>query len=100
MVSIQALSDSKILIARIEDFLRFSHSSPEWMKFNLMITRQLLLKKCEREHDLLTLSSSERYAKFITEHPEVDQLIQDYHLASFLGITPISLSRIRKQYRK
>ncbi|GAB3333252.1 Crp/Fnr family transcriptional regulator [Larkinella ripae] len=42
-------------------------------------------------------SPQERYRKFADEHPELLQRVPQYILASFLGITPVSLSRIRKR---
>ena len=43
----------------------------------------------------LQLSAEERYDKFLKTYPGVDQLAMNYHIASFLGITQQSLSRIR-----
>ena len=43
----------------------------------------------------LQLSAEERYDMFLKTHPGVDQLALNYHIASFLGITPQSLSPIR-----
>jgi len=46
--------------------------------------------------EYLTLSAKERYLKFITNYPEIVKSIRNYHIASYLGITTESLSRIRK----
>ena len=45
----------------------------------------------------LTLSAKERYINFITTYPTIEQNVKNYHIASFLGITTESLSRIRKE---
>jgi CRP-like cAMP-binding protein len=45
----------------------------------------------------LALSATERYRRFITTYPQIEQTIKNYHLASYLGITTESLSRIRKE---
>ena len=45
----------------------------------------------------LTLSAKERYINFITTYPSIEQNVKNYHIASFLGITTESLSRIRKE---
>lgn len=44
----------------------------------------------------LTLSAKDRYTKFITNYPDIEQHVKNYHIASYLGITNESLSRIRK----
>jgi len=46
--------------------------------------------------DYLSLPAKERYLKFITTYPEIAKYIRNYHIASYLGITTESLSRIRK----
>ncbi len=44
-----------------------------------------------------TLSAKERYINFINNYPNIEQNVKNYHIASFLGITTESLSRIRKE---
>ena len=45
----------------------------------------------------LTLSAKERYINFVNAYPNIEQNVKNYHVASFLGITTESLSRIRKE---
>lgn len=45
----------------------------------------------------LSLSAKERYHLFVTSYPTIEQNIKNYHVASYLGITTESLSRIRKE---
>ena len=45
----------------------------------------------------LTLSAKERYINFVNTYPDIEQNVKNYHIASFLGITTESLSRIRKE---
>jgi hypothetical protein len=45
-------------------------------------------------------NATERYLKLRSKHPNIDQRIQQLHLASHLGITPTQLSRIRKELKK
>ncbi len=47
--------------------------------------------------DNLTLSAKERYINFLNTYPDIEQNVKNYHIASFLGITTESLSRIRKE---
>ena len=44
----------------------------------------------------LSQSAMERYLLFITSYPNIEQSVKNYHIASYLGITSESLSRIRK----
>ena len=45
----------------------------------------------------LTLSAKDRYLNFISMYPDIESNVKNYHIASFLGITTESLSRIRKE---
>ena len=45
----------------------------------------------------LSLSAAERYLNFIETYPNIEKSIRNYHIASYLGITTESLSRIRKE---
>jgi len=45
----------------------------------------------------LAMSASEKYTRFLKTYPKIEQSIKNYHLASYLGITTESLSRIRKE---
>jgi CRP-like cAMP-binding protein len=45
----------------------------------------------------LSESAKERYISFVRTYPNIEQLIKNYHIASYLGITTESLSRIRKE---
>jgi hypothetical protein len=46
----------------------------------------------------LSKSALERYQEFKEKYPDIEQRIPNHQIASFLGITPQSLSRIRRQY--
>lgn len=48
-------------------------------------------------YDLSVLNATERYKKLKDEIPDIENLITQYHIASYLNITPVQLSRIRKE---
>lgn len=51
----------------------------------------------KRTLDNLALTAKERYLSFIADYPTIEQQVKNYHIASYLGITTESLSRIRKE---
>ncbi len=67
-----------------------------WESFALPFAENLVAQKMEREQDFLLLSATERFEKFLVTYPQICDRIPDYHLASFLGITNVSLSRIKR----
>ena len=57
----------------------------------------LLDGKMQREQEFLQLSARQRYASLLEQHPEWADRIALKHLASYLGVTDVSLSRLRSE---
>lgn len=99
-VSIQAITDSMILEAKYSDIKVLFDDYP----YLELIYRKEVEKALEviylRLEQLATLNSSERYLLFKKEFSEIEDLIPQYLIASYLGITPTQLSRIRKSINK
>ena len=77
------------------DLLR-SHSN-KWNAIVEAITNEHLNCKMERVRDFQMLSAKERYLKFLDQTPNLALHVSVENIASFLGMEPQSLSRIRKQ---
>lgn len=58
------------------------------------------VKKARREFELLTLPAEERHAAWIRDHAAIDPRVKRKVLASYLGVTPEHLSRLRRRARK
>lgn len=67
-----------------------------WEKFALPYAELFVEDKFRRESEFLINSATERFRHFCTEYPDLVRRIPDYHLASYLGITNVTLSRIKK----
>jgi hypothetical protein len=59
----------------------------------------LFLRKSEREFELLGLDAKARYDVFLRKFPGLSARVPDRHVASYLGITPVHLSRLRNRNR-
>lgn len=57
----------------------------------------LFIHKQKQQIDMLTKTATERYLELQTRQPEIVQRTPQKHIASYLGVTPQSLSRIRKE---
>ncbi|WP_348541578.1 Crp/Fnr family transcriptional regulator [Vibrio fluminensis] len=91
----EALSDGECFEISAKALKTLSGSCVGWQNaFSSMVT-DLALKKEAREADLLLLSPTELYLQFIFDSPKLAQSLTNYHIASYLGITEVSLSRIR-----
>lgn len=60
-------------------------------------SEELFLKKSQRELSLLNETAEQRYLKLFTDYPQLIQQIPLKYIASYIGITPQALSRIRKR---
>ncbi|HCW52385.1 MAG TPA: hypothetical protein DG753_01285 [Clostridium sp.] len=58
---------------------------------------EAIVMKEEHACSFKLLNSLERYKRFKAMYPNLEQRIKQHHLASYLGITPVSLSRIRNK---
>lgn len=93
---IQALEDSQLLL--IDDsFLKdLSNKLPEFTSFNNRLLHNHIHQLTNRVYELLSTSAEERYLKFIQTYPDILLRVPQWMVASYLGITPESLSRVRK----
>ena len=97
VVSIESLTHSKILIIENEKVEKFYKEYPQFEVFQRKNFEKRIATLQKRILSLLTLSASEKYDQFINDYDAFEKIIPNYQIASFLGITPESLSRIRKE---
>lgn len=60
------------------------------------ILEQLILQQMEREKDILTTSPIKRYQRVLQRSPQLFQKIPNKHIASYLKMSPETLSRLKK----
>ena len=93
--SIQALEDSELQCMRLSDFAHLKEDNINWEKFYGAYVTRLFIEKEDRERSFLTEDARTRYSRFKTQHPDIEESVYDFHIASYLGISPVTLSRIR-----
>ncbi len=70
---------------------------PGWHRFARAVAENLYLRKSEREYELLALDATARYLRALQRWPTLEQVFKQIHIASYVGITPVHLSRLRKK---
>ena len=95
--SIEALEDSQVIEVIWKDLTQLLDNDIFWVKFWLKFIEKGFIIKEKRERDLLLLDAETRYKNFLTEFPGMDQRVKQRIIASYLGIQPETLSRIRKK---
>ena len=96
---IETLENAEILEIDYQKWLKLKDTHPEWTEFLLQFVEKGFMIKEKRERELLLLDAETRYKNFLAEFPNLNGRVKQTVIASFLGIQPESLSRIRKKFR-
>jgi len=98
--NIQAITDCKGYSITFDKLNMLFHSIPEFREFGrAMLVKEFSAYK-QRTLALINQTAEERYSTLINTNKEIFQQAQLKHIASFLGITDTSLSRIRREFIK
>jgi CRP-like cAMP-binding protein len=97
IINIQALTETTLLCLPYNDFEEILKKYYGKETFIQKLVFSLLEQKQEREIRLRSSEAMDNYLAFRQIFPGLENIIQHYHIASYLGITPTQLSRIRKK---
>lgn len=100
MYFIEAVEDSEIVEFNQEFFQKLREVHPNVSIKNDFLLHNHILNLQKRVNQLLGATAEERYLDFIKVYPNVFQRVPQWMVASYLGITPESLSRVRKELVK
>lgn len=95
--SIEALEDSIIAKVNYDKFRQLFAEDPCWNVFLVALLQKGYLAKVRRERELFLMDAEQRYHAFLERYPGLEGRVKQHIIASFIGITPESLSRIRKK---
>lgn len=93
----QALEDAELLMLEYKDMQRGYNNSHMWERFGRLIAEFIIVGIAQRNRSLLFMSPEERYLDLMKTRPKVIANIPQQYIATYLGIQPESLSRIRKR---
>jgi CRP-like cAMP-binding protein len=96
-LNLQATEDSDLLIIERERFDRGLKDFPGFLEYYQKGTQKTYTKLQEQVGQSLSDSARTRYLRLLKERPSILQRVSQHHIASYLGITPESLSRLRKE---
>ena len=98
--SIQAISDCKGWMINYEQLNMLFHTIPEFREFGRFILVKGITTLKQRMLSMINETAEDRYAMLVKTNPEIFQHAPLKNIASYLGITDSSLSRIRSSYTK
>jgi len=100
-LTIQAITDCRLLVFKYKILQNLYNLSHNWERFGRLVAEYLAIGLEERMVGLLMLSPEERYIQLLESNKQkIIERIPQHYVSSYLGITPVSLSRIRRRLLK
>ncbi|MEP2772460.1 MAG: Crp/Fnr family transcriptional regulator [Fulvivirga sp.] len=93
---IQAIKKTELKAISKQNFLSYINQDEELRKLWDSILEQLIVQQIEREKDILISSPKERYKRVLARSPQLFQEIPNKYIASYLRMSPETLSRLKK----
>jgi CRP-like cAMP-binding protein len=94
--SVQALVDTEVLYIKRKALYSLYPGNWKWQQVGRLLMEQYFVASEERTIRLQCKSAQELYALFLERHPDIVRVASLSYIASYLGMTPETLSRIRK----
>ena len=94
---VECIEDCDLLRVSRKDLMEFFKDSPRLESFFREQLEAAFVAFQKRILSNLYMSAEERYSVFISSYPNIEQRVKNYQIASYLGITPESLSRLRNK---
>lgn len=94
-LSVETITNSKVIEFNATDLSEIMTLFPEFESFQRENLERHVVSLHKRILNQLQLSATERYDIFLSQYPDIEKHTPNYHIASYLGITQQSLSRIR-----
>jgi len=95
--NIDAWEDTQLLVATVADMLDLMEKIPSFGQMTRLMDQRSFIASQRRLNSTISNSAEKRYQEFVENHPQFIQRFPQHLIASFLGITKETLSRIRKQ---
>jgi CRP-like cAMP-binding protein len=93
----QALTNCIIYSCDFKALTNLYAAHPDLERLARKMAEYYFIEKEKKELEIVLLDATQRYHIFQQEFPTLEQMIPQYHIASYLGISPTQLSRIRNQ---
>lgn len=95
VINIEALEDSTLVMFTRDGFNLLLEQLPEMKKMAETLLNRSLMAANNRIQAAISLGAEERYQQFAQQYPDLVKRVPQHMIASFLGITPETLSRVR-----
>ena len=93
----QALTDCEILVANFRDMEKLYDKYHDLERLGRKVAEFYFLEKEQKEIEMALLDADKRYLIMKERFPTIESIVPQYYIASYLGISPTQLSRIRRK---
>ncbi len=101
LVSFEILEDAEFEVISVADLDELFNINMKWQHFGrMMIHDTWYASTYKRVLSLMGESAQQRYVRLLKEYPTIFEKVKSYHVASYLGIAPQTLSKLRKSEPK
>jgi CRP-like cAMP-binding protein len=97
---VEALEETKVRVLDYDVLQDIVSANPKLDANRKYVLQQMLKEALGRIDTFVLMSPEERYLAYVDQNPEIVNRVPDKYIANVLGITPVSLSRIRKRVAK
>jgi CRP-like cAMP-binding protein len=95
-VNIVALEASQVAVITFDEYFSMFDRHPCWDRVGRKIVEVFYVTRERREADFVMLDARQRYDNFVKTNPEMAARVSNVHLASYLGMKPETLSRLKR----
>lgn len=95
--NVEALEDSQVLEASYDDMQRLYEAVPQYERYHRIITQHGYVAFQQRVLQNLSMTAEDRYLSFVKKYPKIELRLPQKIIASYLGMTPEFLSKIKKK---
>lgn len=99
-VFIEVLQDADVLQIDVKHNDQMLKEVPKMETYFRLLSQNNMAATQQRLNSTITLTAEERYREFTNRYPDIVQQVPQHMIASYLGLTPETLSRVRKQMAK
>ncbi len=97
ILNTEAIGDTHILKFNVEELEALGYKNPKIMLLHINILKEIISAFSHRIYTFVYMTPKERYLDLIKQNPMYLKTTFDKHIASFLGIKPLTLHRIKKE---
>jgi len=95
----ESIGEVQMLIFKFKEFEALAYKDPIILKLYLSVLKEAILRLTYRVESLITMTNEDRYLDLVKLDPIFLRSAYSKHVANYLGMTPVSLSRIMKRVK-